>query len=47
MKPGRTLAYSFTQTFAGLTNGHIFKGIGLFMKKIDVPKLPKEQSQEK
>ena len=47
MESGLTFPYNFAQAFVELTNGHIFKGIGLFMKKIDVPKLPKEQSQEK
>ena len=47
MESGLTFPYNFAQAFVELTNGHFFKGIGLFMKKIDVPKLPKEQSQEK
>ena len=47
MESGLTFPYNFAQAFVELTNGHIVKGIGLFMKKIDVPKLPKEQSQEK
>ena len=31
------------QGFAELTNRHLFKGIRCFIKKIDVPKLPKEE----
>lgn len=43
METGQSFPYNFAQAFVELTNGHIFKGIGLFMKKIDVPKLPKDQ----
>lgn len=43
METGATFPYNFAQAFVELTNGHIFKGLGCFMKKIDVPKLPKDQ----
>ena len=37
------MPYNFAQGFAELTNGHLFKGIHCLMKKINVPKLPKEE----
>ena len=43
MCAGKQMPYNFAQGFAELTNGHLFKGIRCFMKKIDVPKLPKEE----
>ena len=43
MCAGRQMPYNFAQGFAELTNGHLFKGIRCFIKKIDVPKLPKEE----
>lgn len=43
MCAGNRMPYNFAQGFAELTNGHLFKGIRCFMKKIDVPKLPKEE----
>ena len=43
MCAGNQMPYNFAQGFAELTNGHLFKGIRCFMKKIDVPKLPKEE----
>ncbi len=44
MCAGRQMPYNIAQGFAELTNGHLFKGIRCFMKKIKVPKLPKEES---
>ena len=44
MCAGKQMPYNFAEGFAELTNGHIFKGIRCFMKKISVPKLPKEQN---
>ena len=43
MCAGNQMPYNFAQGFAELTNGHLIKGIRCFMKKIDVPKLPKEE----
>ena len=43
MCAGNQMPYNFAQGFAELTNGHLFKGIRCFIKKIDVPKLPKEE----
>ena len=43
MEVGQTFPYNFAQAFVELANGHILKGIGLFLKKIDVPKLPKDE----
>ena len=43
MCAGKQMPYNFAQGFAELTNGHLFKGIRCFMKKIKVPKLPKEE----
>lgn len=43
METGITFPYNFAQAFVELTNGHIIKGLGYFMKKIEVPKLPKDQ----
>ena len=43
MCAGKQMPYNFAQGFAELTNGHLIKGIRCFMKKIDVPKLPKEE----
>ncbi|MBR3037993.1 MAG: glycoside hydrolase family 3 C-terminal domain-containing protein, partial [Clostridia bacterium] len=43
MCAGDRMPYNFAEGFAELTNGHLFRGIRCFMKKIDVPKLPKEE----
>ena len=43
MTSGKTIPYNMVQAFVELTNGHILKGISLFLKKIDVPKLPKDE----
>ena len=43
METGITFPYNFAQAFVELTNGHIIKGLGYFMKKTEVPKLPKDQ----
>ena len=43
MCAGNRMPYNFAQGFAELTNGHLIKGIRCFMKRIDVPKLPKEE----
>ncbi|MBO4418434.1 MAG: glycoside hydrolase family 3 C-terminal domain-containing protein, partial [Oscillospiraceae bacterium] len=43
MTAGKSMPYNFAQGFVELTNGHLFKGAGWFMKKIKVPALPKDQ----
>ena len=43
MESGQTFPYNYAQAFVELTNGHLFKGIRLFLKKINVPKLPKDK----
>ena len=37
------MPYNFAEGFAELTNGHLLKGVRCFLKKIKVPKLPKEE----
>ena len=44
MCAGKSFPYNFAQGFMELTNGHLLKGARCFMKKIDVPKLPKEEN---
>ena len=43
MEAGKTFPYNYAQAFTELANGHIFRGIGFFFRKIKVPKLPKDQ----
>jgi hypothetical protein len=43
MTAGKSFPYNFAQGFVELTNGHLLKGAACFMKKIKVPKLPKEE----
>ena len=43
MESGQTFPYNYAQAFVELTNGHLCKGIRLFLKKINVPKLPKDK----
>jgi len=43
MTAGRSFPYHYAQGAMELANGHIFKGIGYFLKKIKVPKLPKDE----
>ena len=43
MTAGSSMPYNFAQGFAELTNGHLIRGAGCFLKKIRVPKLPKEE----
>ena len=42
MTAGKSMPYNFAQGFVELTNGHLIRGARCFLKKIDVPKLPKE-----
>ena len=44
MTAGPALPYNFAQGFVELTNGHLVKGAACFLKKIKVPKLPKEEN---
>ena len=43
MTAGSSFPYNFAQGFVELTNGHLIRGAKCFIKKIDVPKLPKEE----
>ena len=43
MTAGSRLPYNAAQAIVELTNGHLIKGIGCYLKKIKVPKLPKEE----
>ena len=45
MCAGKSFPYNFAQGFMELTNGHLLKGALCFMKKIDVPKLPKMEEK--
>ncbi len=38
------MPYSFAEAFVHIGNGRLFKGLACFMKKIKVPKLPKDQN---
>ena len=44
MSAGLSLPYNFAQGFVELTNGHLLKGAACFLRKIKVPKLPKEEN---
>ena len=44
MSAGNSFPYNFAQGFVELTNGHLLKGAACFLKKIKVPKLPKEEN---
>jgi hypothetical protein len=44
MTAGNSFPYNYAQGFVELTNGHLLKGAACFLKKIKVPKLPKEES---
>ena len=43
MTAGKSMPYNFAQGFVELTNGHLLKGAGCFMRRIGVPRLPKEE----
>ncbi|MBO4885050.1 MAG: glycoside hydrolase family 3 C-terminal domain-containing protein [Clostridia bacterium] len=43
MTAGASFPYNYAQGFVELTNGHLLKGAACFLKKIKVPKLPKEE----
>ncbi len=43
MEAGQSFPYNYAQAFVEIANGHLFKGIGLFFRKIKVPKLPKDE----
>lgn len=45
MTAGSAMPFNTAQGFAEIANGHIFKGVGCMMKKIKVPKLPKEETK--
>ncbi|MBQ6476210.1 MAG: glycoside hydrolase family 3 C-terminal domain-containing protein [Clostridia bacterium] len=43
MSAGSAFPYNFARGFTQFANGHLIRGAGCFMKKIRVPKLPKEE----
>ena len=43
MTAGKSMPYNYAQGFAELTNGHLLRGVGCFLRKIKVPALPKDQ----
>ena len=43
MCAGKRFPYNFVEGFVHFANGHIFKGIKCFCKKIKAPKLPKDK----
>ena len=45
MAAGSQFPYNFAQGFVDLSNGHLFRGIKDFIKKIDAPKLPIEEEK--
>ena len=45
MCAGKQMPYNFAEGFVELTNRHLMKGIRCFIKKIKVPKLPKEEQK--
>ena len=45
MCAGRQMPYNYAEGFVELTNRRLFKGIRCFIKKIKVPKLPKEEQK--
>ena len=45
MCAGKQMPYNFAEGFVELTNRHLMKGIRCFIKKIKVPKLPKEMEE--
>ncbi len=44
MTAGKSMPYNFAQGFVALANGHLLKGALCFMRRIRVPKLPKEEN---
>ncbi len=44
MTAGSSFPYNYAQGFVELTNGHLIRGARCFLKKIKVPKLPKEEN---
>ena len=43
MTAGSRLPYNYAQGFAQIANGRIFRGLGHILRKIKVPKLPKDK----
>ena len=44
MSAGGRFPFNLAEGITDIANGHLFKGLGRIMTKIDVPKLPKEES---
>ncbi len=47
MSAGEAMPYNFAQGFMELANGHIFRGIGCFLRGPSVPPLPKDNDKTK
>ena len=45
MCAGKYMSYGIAEGFRDMANGHILKGIGDMLKRVDVPKLPKEEQK--
>ena len=43
MSGGKSMPYNYAEAFVELSNGHIFKGVGRFFRKVRVPALPKDE----
>ncbi len=43
MSAGSSFPYNFAKGFAELSNGHILRGAGCFLKPVKAPKLPKDE----
>ncbi|MBR6312701.1 MAG: glycoside hydrolase family 3 C-terminal domain-containing protein [Oscillospiraceae bacterium] len=43
MSAGKKLPYNYAEAFVEIANGRLLKGIGRFLKKVDVPTLPKDK----
>ena len=47
MSAGKSFPYNFAVGFRELSNGHLIRGTAAFMKKIKVPKLPKDEDNRR
>lgn len=45
MASGNLVSYHLSEGLVEIANGHLFKGLGRILTKINVPKLPKEESE--
>ncbi|MGN0506936.1 MAG: glycoside hydrolase family 3 C-terminal domain-containing protein [Lachnospiraceae bacterium] len=47
MSSGKSMPYHFANGFVEFANGHLFRGIRCFCTPVKVPKLPKQEKEEK